>query len=111
MFQNLKNAEDSYKREKTLIENNKDFVSRNNKKMLLVWMELSGLLFFILSVSAVIVSHISSRFIVYFLIFCASVLMWIVVRKSNRGGVILFCFLCVYGDCLLFFCIPEHICK
>lgn len=102
MFQNLKNAEDSYKREKTLIENNKDFVSRNNKKMLLVWMELSGLLFFILSVSAVIVNHISSRFIVYFLIFCASVLMWIVVRKSNRGGVILFCFY-VFMEIAFFF--------
>lgn len=96
-FQNLKNAEASYRKEKILIENNTDFVSRNNKKQLLVWMELSGLPFFILSVSAVIVNHISSRFIVYFLIFCASVLMWIVVRKSNRGGLYFFVFMCLWG--------------
>lgn len=102
IFQNLKNAEASYKNEKILIENNKDFVSRNNKKMLLVWMELSGLLFFILSVSAIIVNQISSRFIVYFLIFCVSAFMWIVVRKSNRGGFILFCFY-VFMEIAFFF--------
>lgn len=102
MFQNLKNAEASFKKEKILIENNRDFVSRNNKKMLLVWMELTGLLFLILSLSAIIVNQISSRFIVYFLIFCISAFMWIVVRKSNSGGFILFCFY-VFMETAFFF--------
>lgn len=92
VLQIFKNAESSYKKEKDLFKSNMDSVSRHNKKMLLVWMELTGILFFILSSSSIFYNQMTSRFFVYLIIFLISVIVWVVVRKSNRSGFILFCF-------------------